>query len=90
MPTVEIIARMGTKGINPKSVHGGIPELTPSDIAAAIAMGKISEEARCVSVYSDATIAFPLIVSATLSTTKEMLKQRRFPRFRMGKNLEVL
>jgi len=52
--------------------------------------GKIASEAMCVSVYSDATIAFPLIAGATLSSTKELLKKRKFPSFKMGKKLEVL
>ena len=52
--------------------------------------GKIASEALCVSVYSDATIAFPLIASATLSSSKDILKRRKFPRFKMGRKLEVL
>jgi len=52
--------------------------------------GKIANEASCVSVYSDATIAFPLIASAVFSSARETLKKRKFPRFKMGKNLEVL
>ncbi len=52
--------------------------------------GKIVNEASCVSVYSDATIAFPLIASAVFSSVIETLKKRRFPRFKMGEKLEVL
>ena len=52
--------------------------------------GKIASEATCVSVYADATIAFPLIASATLSSSKEILKRRKFPKFKMGTKLEVL
>lgn len=51
--------------------------------------GKIANEALCVSVYSDATIAFPLIGNAVFSSSKEILKKRRFPRFKMGRKLEV-
>ncbi|MFH2011975.1 MAG: deoxyhypusine synthase [Pseudomonadota bacterium] len=52
--------------------------------------GKIASEALCVSVYSDATLAFPLIASATFSSSNEILKDRKSPSFKMGRKLEVL
>lgn len=52
--------------------------------------GKIATNASCVSVYSDATIAFPLIASATLSSSKDILKKRKTLGFKMGRKLEVL
>ncbi len=66
---------------------GGLSGCT---FAEAKSWGKIANEALCVSVYSDATIALPIIASATLSDSKELLERREFPRFKMGKNLEVL
>ena len=52
--------------------------------------GKIASEASCVSVYADATIAFPLVASAVFAGSKENLKKRKRPRFDMGKKLEVM
>ena len=41
--------------------------LSGATLSEAVSWGKISPEARSVTVYGDATINFPLMVSATLS-----------------------
>jgi len=51
--------------------------------------GKISTEALKTSVYSDATIALPLVATALATRRKENLKKRRIPEFDMDRALNV-
>jgi deoxyhypusine synthase len=44
--------------------------LSGATLSEAISWGKISADARYVTVYGDATITFPMIVAATLSRLK--------------------
>jgi len=51
--------------------------------------GKIAKRARMVSCYCDATIALPLLVTG-LSECTELLKRRRRPEFKLGRELELI
>ena len=51
--------------------------------------GKIAKEALKTTVYSDATIALPLIVTALATRRKSNLKKRKVPRFEMGHILRM-
>ena len=50
--------------------------------------GKIAKEAQKVSVYADATIALPLLVTATAEKVKDILVTRKPPQFYMEKTLK--
>lgn len=50
--------------------------------------GKIARDAQMVTCHADSTIAMPLLVTALLEQ-KELVAQRRPPRFSMGRELEV-
>jgi deoxyhypusine synthase len=50
--------------------------------------GKIAKDAFMVSCHCDSTIAMPLLVSAMLEQ-KELLANRKVPRFRLGRELEL-
>ncbi len=52
--------------------------------------GKIATDAMKVTVYSDATIALPLIVTALASRKKGNLGERKFPQFRMGRSIDIV
>jgi deoxyhypusine synthase len=51
--------------------------------------GKISPQASKVTVYSDATIAFPIISTALAARRSDNLAKRKLPKFKMGRTLEV-
>jgi deoxyhypusine synthase len=51
--------------------------------------GKIAAEASKVTVYSDATIALPLIVTALATRRRDNIKKRRLPKFEMSNTLRV-
>jgi deoxyhypusine synthase len=51
--------------------------------------GKIASDAMKVTVYSDATVAMPLIATALASRRKDNLTKRKVPRFKMGRSLQV-
>ncbi|UCF77907.1 MAG: deoxyhypusine synthase family protein [Candidatus Eiseniibacteriota bacterium] len=51
--------------------------------------GKIAMDAMKVTVYSDATIALPLIVTALASRRRDNLQKRKLPRFEMARSLKV-
>ena len=51
--------------------------------------GKISEKARTSTVYCEATIALPLIVSAVADIHAETIKKRKKPTFKLGEDLVV-
>ena len=51
--------------------------------------GKIATDALKVTVYSDATIALPLIVTALASRKKNNLAEWKFPQFEMCRSLGV-
>jgi deoxyhypusine synthase len=51
--------------------------------------GKIATDALKVTVYSDATIALPLIVTALASRRKNNLGERKFPQFGMGRSIDI-
>jgi deoxyhypusine synthase len=51
--------------------------------------GKIATEALKTTVYSDATIALPLIATALAARRKDNLKKRRIPRVEMGHILRM-
>jgi len=51
--------------------------------------GKIATEALKTTVYSDATIALPLIVTALATRRKGNLKKRKAPKFEMGHVLRM-
>ncbi|KPJ61124.1 MAG: hypothetical protein AMJ46_03825 [Latescibacteria bacterium DG_63] len=65
---------------------GGLSGCT---FAEAQSWGKIAKKALKVTVYSDATIALPLIATALATRRKDNLAERKLPRFRMGRSLEV-
>lgn len=50
--------------------------------------GKIAKDASMVTCHCDSTIAMPILVSALLEQ-KQLLKQRRPPRFKMGPELGI-
>jgi len=52
--------------------------------------GKIAKEAQKVSVYADATIAFPLLVTATAAKVKDFLPNRKAPQFSMGSTIKLV
>jgi deoxyhypusine synthase len=43
--------------------------------------GKIHKKAKMITVHSDATIAFPFLVTALSQSQKDNLKKRKFPKF---------
>ena len=49
--------------------------------------GKIQHEADMVTVHCDSTIAMPLLVTA-LSEDEDLIRRRKKPAFKMGRNLE--
>ena len=51
--------------------NGGLSGATLSE---AVSWGKISEQARFVTVYGDATITLPLLVAGTLEGLEKMNK----------------
>jgi deoxyhypusine synthase len=51
--------------------------------------GKIAKEAQKVSVYADATIALPLLVTATADKAKDIVATRKPPQFSMGPTLKI-
>ncbi len=52
--------------------------------------GKISKNAMNVSLHSDATIALPIIATATLDQAKDILKKRKPLTFNLEGKLEIL
>lgn len=50
---------------------------------------KISESARTSTVYCEATIALPIIVSALAETCPDVIKKRKRPSFKLGEDLVV-
>ncbi|MFH0777981.1 MAG: deoxyhypusine synthase family protein [Candidatus Eisenbacteria bacterium] len=52
--------------------------------------GKIASQAHKVTVYSDATISLPLIITALASKRKDNLTKRALPRFEMGSALKII
>ena len=50
---------------------------------------KITPDAATVTINSDATIALPIIVSALSETAAEIIKNRKKPSFRLGKELTI-
>jgi deoxyhypusine synthase len=51
--------------------------------------GKISPQASRVTVYSDATIALPMISTALAARRENNISRRRLPKFVMGRTLQV-
>jgi deoxyhypusine synthase len=51
--------------------------------------GKIAKDALMVTCHCDSTIAMPLLVSAMLEQ-KELVANRKRPRFRLGRELELI
>ncbi len=49
----------------------------------ALSWGKIHKKAKRVMVYSDATIAFPILVTALAQGVKDLSKKRKPPRFEL-------
>ena len=52
--------------------------------------GKIAKEAKKVTVYSDATIALPLLVTALARGAKDILKSRTLPRLKIMEEVESI
>ncbi len=50
---------------------------------------KVSEKARTSTVYCEATIALPLIVSAVAEAYPEVIKKRKKPTFQLGEDIVV-
>src|SRR5574341_2295219 len=50
--------------------------------------GKINKKARMVAVYSDATIALPILATAVSQLVKGKIKKRKKPSFEMGPKLK--
>jgi len=50
--------------------------------------GKIAKDAMMVTCHCDSTIAMPILVSAMLEQ-KELIEQRRRPKFGMGRELAI-
>jgi deoxyhypusine synthase len=51
--------------------------------------GKVAKEAQRVSVYADATIALPLLATATAERVKDILETRKPPKFYMDQSLKL-
>jgi len=51
--------------------------------------GKINKQARMVTVYSDATIAFPILATAITQLMKGRIKKRKKPSFEMGQSFKI-
>lgn len=52
--------------------------------------GKINQQAEKVTVYCDATIALPILVTAVAERNKDILKKRIKPTFILGEELKIL
>ena len=65
---------------------GGLSGCTFSE---AQSWGKIHPKARMVTVNSDATIALPFLVSAMSQGSKSLIRKRRKPTFKFGKELLI-
>jgi len=51
--------------------------------------GKVSKDARTATLYCDATIALPILVTALSQTATKALKQRHRPSFTLGRELNI-
>ncbi|MGB2696834.1 MAG: deoxyhypusine synthase [Candidatus Zixiibacteriota bacterium] len=51
--------------------------------------GKIHKKAKMATVHSDATIAFPFLVTALSQSEKENLKKRKFPKFELEGEFKI-
>jgi deoxyhypusine synthase len=51
---------------------------------------KVSPNAKTVTINCDATIAFPIMVSALSQRSAEAIKNRKRPNFRLGRELTIL
>jgi deoxyhypusine synthase len=51
--------------------------------------GKIHKKAKKATVHSDATIAFPFLVTALSQSEKDNLKKRKFPKFEMEGEFKI-
>jgi len=51
--------------------------------------GKITSDASTVTIYSDATIALPIIVSALAEGSAKLIKSRKPPSFKLGKEITI-
>ena len=64
---------------------GGLSGCTFSE---AKSWGKIHPRAKMATVRADATVAFPFLVTAVADAGRELLKRRRKPSFKNGRELE--
>jgi deoxyhypusine synthase len=51
--------------------------------------GKVRPDASTVTIYSDATIALPVIVSALAEGSAKLIKNRKSPSFELGKEIQI-
>jgi deoxyhypusine synthase len=51
--------------------------------------GKIHKKAKMTTVHSDATIAFPFLVTALSQSEKDNLKKRKFPKFELEGDFKI-
>lgn len=77
--------RYGVQVVTDAPHWGGLSGCT---FAESQSWGKLAKGARMVDCHCDATIAMPLLVSA-LAEQKELLANRRPPRFDMGRTLQI-
>lgn len=63
--------------------------LSGSTFEEAQSWGKIGQQARKVTVYCDATVALPFLVTAVAERNKENVKKRSKPVFLLGEELEI-
>jgi len=66
---------------------GGLSGCTFSE---AQSWGKIDPQAKMVTVNSDATIALPFLVSALSQGSKDLIRKRKKPKFKFGKELLMI
>lgn len=69
-----ILAKNRMKGIKSVSEKDGLQESDGSDSGAspdeAVSWGKIRPSAKCVKVFAEASLVFPLIVAQTFAKRK--------------------
>ena len=77
--------RYGIQVVTDAPHWGGLSGCT---LAESQSWGKLAKGAKMVDCHCDSTIAMPLLVSA-LAEQEELLKQRRYPTFDMGRVLRI-
>ena len=63
--------------------------LSGSSFEEARSWGKVATEASAVTVYCEATVALPIMVSALAESCSDVIRQRKRPTFTMGERLGI-